>query len=524
MGALRENSYKRAAAYLEDKVAEKWALLLGNSDDETCGNEPRRNIQNGAFGNEIRINGSAENTDPGDLADTPDFVLLLDNTGRDSMDLYASFKSTGKSFFAAVLSDDGFIPGEMESVYGFFLGYRAGTSYEGKPRYFNGIRVPKYWEISGTGRGGKITDMSHERGRIFYAEPSHKRYVKTVDYYDEKGIVRFSDHYNRYGALYSRTAFSAGGERINRSFFSADGKEIIVENFVTRDIILNYKGKILIFKNKTEFAIFYLKERGLSGRRLFYNSLSYPFFVSEDLPKETGGDILFWQEDIKDDIPGNMKIILNGRSSRTGRIVVQNRSSYEKLRASGANMDMITLLGFVYPFERENRYGRDILIGTNSDNIACLDEITAAVKDCRFHIAALTEMSAKLMAFGDRENVILYPGVSMAKLDELFAGCDIYLDINHENEIVSAVRRAFLNNMLILAFRETLHDGIYTEKGHIFGKDEPDRLTALLTSALNDRAVMEQSIRSQREHALLADEAAYKTLIKDADSYKDQIL
>ncbi|MCR5733535.1 MAG: accessory Sec system glycosylation chaperone GtfB [Lachnospiraceae bacterium] len=522
-GKFQENAFKTAACYLTEEVSKRWIELLGTDaerkeDPGTDGNGP-----------DAATSCAGDLTNPIIDREPPaaDFVLLLDNTGRESVDLHASFKSIGASFFSCVINDDGFAPDGIESVYGYFLGYPEGKEHPGKPRYFNRIEVPGYWEISGTGRGGRITDMSHERARIFYAEPAHKRYVKIVDWIDGSGIVRSSDHYNKNGCLFARTAFNSKGERVNRSYFSKDGNEIIVENFVTKDIILNFDRQVRMFKNKTELVIFYLEKRKLDDKRIFYNSLSYPFFVSEDLKGRGRGDILFWQEEIKDDIPGNMQIILGGRSACTESIAVQKRRAYDKMAALKADMGMVRLLGFVYPFARPNRYTREILICTNSDNIACLSEITERLSSFRFHIAALTEMSSKLMAYGDRKNVILYPGVSMGKLDELFDRCDLYLDINHENEIVSAVRRAFLNNMLILAFRETLHDGVYVEDSHIFSEAEPEGLIAFagalagngraggeyMETGLMDKELVDRELARQREHALCAEEDMYRQII-----------
>ena len=102
--------------------------------------------------------------------------------------------------------------------------------------------------------------------------------VKVVDWLDERGVVRASDHYNRFGALYARTVFNEKGQRVNKSYFSADGKEKIVENYVTKDIILNDGEQILFFQNKTEFALYYLEKTGQTQSTLFYNSLSIPFF------------------------------------------------------------------------------------------------------------------------------------------------------------------------------------------------------------------------------------------------------
>lgn len=439
-----------------------------------------------------------------------DIVLLFDNYMLDSRNLHTSFRQAGYDCLAAVIEDDGFLPDGVLSVYGYFLGSFEGKSgVPGKPRYFNQISVPDYWEISGTNSIGKIHDLYRERGRIFYAEPAHKRLVKIVDWYNEDRVVRSSDHYNRYGALYARTTFNAKGQKVNKSYFSAEGREVIVENFVTKDIVLNESDKVRIFQSRTDFVVYFLEKAGLSGKRMFFNSLSTPFFVSNKLGTKEKRDILFWQESVGQEIPGNMQMIFDGQARRTEQIMVQKRQSYEKLLALGAPLEKIHRLGFIYSFEKENHHRPQALICTNSDRIEQCGEIVKALPKMHFHIAAITEMSSKLLSLGAFDNVSLYPGVKMSILDDLFQLCDYYLDINHESEIVSAVRRAFLHNQLIVAFRETLHQVDYVAEDHVYPAAEAGRMVADLKAVMNSGEVLDVYLKKQRETAMAESIGSY---------------
>lgn len=445
---------------------------------------------------------------------TNDMILLMDYYSVEGQDLETSLRLAGYDCPTMVIEDDGFLPDGVESVYGYFLGdFSKAKNVLGRPRYFNEIEVPDYWEISGNNTSGKVHDLYRERGRIFYAQPEHKRLVKVVDWLDERGIVRSSDHYNRFGALYARTIFNAQGKKVNKSYFSAEGKEMIVENFVTGDIVVNDGEKVKFFHTKTDFVVYFFRRAKLKQTRIFFNSLSTPFFVSEKLHSPTKRDVLFWQEPIWDSVPGNMQIILRGEATRTANIMVQKREAYDKLLALGANPDMVHRLGYIYPFQRENGHGLDALICTNSDNIAHCTKLVQELPQIHFHIAAITEMSSKLMAVGENDNVSLYPGVKMGVLDELFTQCDLYFDINHENEIVSAVRRAFMNNQLIFAFRETLHNGEYVAREHIYSESEPDRLIADVRKVMEDSKLIEEHLKLQREYAMAENEETYQNQV-----------
>jgi accessory Sec system glycosyltransferase GtfB len=122
-------------------------------------------------------------------------------------------------------------------------------------------------------------------------------------------------------------------------------------------------------------------------------------------------------------------------------------------------------------------------------------------------------MSAKLMSIGNYENVTLYPGVKMPMLDELFEKCDIYLDINYESEIVSAVYRAFLQNQLIMAFRETMHRAQYVPELHRYELGEVDRMAADIRAIMGDSAKLEAHLAGQRRYAMAEEAQEYSDLL-----------
>lgn len=446
----------------------------------------------------------------GNNTQSDNVVLLFENYRSDSRNLHTSFQQAGKRYPVAVIEDDGFLPEDVTSVFGFFLGdFKTAENIPGKPRFFNQIVVPKYWEISGTNTNGKIHDLNKERGRIFYAEPTHKRMVRLVDWLDDKGVVRSSDHYNKYGALYARTIFNAKGQKVNKTYFSPEGKEIIMENYVTRDIILNEGNVVKIFRSITDFVCYFMEKSGFSQKRIFFNTLSIPFFVSQRMPAGEKGDVLFWQEDERPDIPGNMQVIFDGNATRTSKVMVQKKASYEKLIALGAPGDMVHKLGNIYPFKKQNGGQPNALICTNSDRIAQCQRLVEALPQLQFHIVAITEMSSKLMSMEAYPNVTLYPGVKMNVAQELFEKCDYYLDINHEGEILSAVQTAFLHNHLILGFKETLHNPAYIANEHVFNIADVDKMISALRAVLADRKALNMCVERQHTSALLEDKNKY---------------
>lgn len=434
--------------------------------------------------------------------ETDNIILLFDNYGSDSQNLHKSFKQSGKNYPVVIIEDHGFLPEGVMSVYEYFLGdFPVGENVTGKPRYFNQIKVPQFWEISASNSGGKVHNLNKERGRIFFAEPKHKRFIKVVDWLDDRGVVRSSDHYNKHGALYARTVFNNKGQRVNKSYFSADGKEIIMENYVTKNIILNDGDIVKIFPNKTEFVKYFMIKAGYANHRVFFNTLSTSFFAEQGMAPNGMDDVLFWQEPIGDEIPGNMRVILNGNTARNVKIMVQKKAAYEKMLALGVAPERIQSLGYIYPFEKENGHKQEVLICTNSDRIAECERLVSALPKMHFRIAALTEMSSKLMSMEKYSNVTLYPGVKVKVLEELFKKADYYLDINYESEIVAAVQQAFLHNHLILGFKETLHNPNYIATEHIFDIAHTEDMIRLLECVSEDEEQMKLHLEKQHQTA-----------------------
>ena len=301
-----------------------------------------------------------------------DIVLFFDFFSQGSQDLYNSFINSKIEVEAVCINDDGFLPDGIVNPFEWFCGdFSKCDKIKGKPLYFNEVPIPDFWEISGTNSEGRVKDFSRDCAKIFYAEPKHKRYVKVVDWLDENGVARFCDHFNKYGAFYARTTLNKDGKRVFKTYFDVNGRDVLVENFVTGGIILNEINHIQMFKSRTEFLAYFMKKTGFDKKRLFFNSLSTPFFVSNALSQnEAGkGDILFWQETIYDSIPGNMRYIFDGKATRCAHVIVQDLISYEKLIGLGVKADMLSKLGFVYSFEKENTGMPKALICTNTENV-----------------------------------------------------------------------------------------------------------------------------------------------------------
>ena len=448
----------------------------------------------------------------GECAWENEMILLFDSYDEESRFWHESIKRAGYDHVAIVVQEDDFLPDGIFPAYDLILGNCRDKVR--KERYFNEIAVPDSWDIHvGSDESGSVFFQREEKGKIYYVEAEKKRLVKAVDWYDRKGVVRFRDHYNRYGDLCARTVYDNQGKPMSKTWFSSLGQEIIVENLVSGDIILNDEGREMLFQKKRDVIIYYFKKLGFAEKRFLINSLSTPLFILTGLPgTEEKRDLLFWQGAIGDEIPGNMQWILNGGSGRIGKIIVQRTDTYEKLIQLGAKKEMLYKLGFIYPFQKENRHKLKALICTRFDKIEHSRELIEALPDMHFHIAAPTVMSPLLTDLEKYGNVSLYPAVAADVLEQLFQDCDYYFDINYYGEFASANYRAFLHNQLIFAFEETVHEKDYVAEEHIYPNTEFEVMKADVKSIMSDDALMEWHLDRQHKRAAAEDQERYRRI------------
>ena len=435
-------------------------------------------------------------------------IQLFDVYNQESQDLHYSLTEAGLSDLAVVIEPDGFLPDGVVSPFTYYLGYDSG-----KPLYFNQVPVPDFWEIAGNNQFGTINDLNQERAVIHFADGLQARLVKKVEWKTPAGRIFQVDHYNRFGACFAKTTFDASGQAIMTSYRDVDRKEVVLENHVTGDILLTLEGQGLRhFSGRVAFIIDFLQGLNLNLDHILFNSLSTSFLTSFHFPEKSGQDILVWQEPVHDDIPGNMQLILENDQLRAKTIIIPDYATYERaLQLTDEKFHhKFSHLGYHYHFKRDNFVRPDALIVTNSDQLEQVEKLVESLPSVTFRIAAVTEMSSKLLDMLRYPNVVLYQNASPQKIQELYQLSDIYLDINHSNELLQAVRQAFEHNLLILGFNQTVHNRLYIAPDYLFESSEASALIETIKLALSDVDQMRQALGKQGQHANYVDLVRYQ--------------
>jgi len=322
-------------------------------------------------------------------------IQLFDVYNQESQDLHYSLTAAGLSDLAVVIEPDGFLPDGVVSPFTYYLGYDSG-----KPLYFNQVPVPEFWEIAGDNQSAIINNLCQERAVIYYADGLQARLVKKVEWKTPAGRIFQVDHYNRFGACFAKTTYDILGQAIMTSYRDVAQKEVVLENHVTGDILLTLEGQGLRhFSDRVVFVIDFLQGLKVNLDHLLFNTLSTSFLTSYHFPEKSGQDILVWQEPLQDHIPGNMQLILENDQLRAKTIIIPDYATYERaLQLTDEKFHhKFNHLGYHYQFKRDNFVRPDALIVTNSDQLEQVEKLVESLPRVTFRIAAVTEMSAKLM-------------------------------------------------------------------------------------------------------------------------------
>lgn len=411
-----------------------------------------------------------------------------------------------------VMDDNGFLPDDVISPYKFFANYK--QFKDDTPTFFNEVNIPPLWEIAGNQNIAEIIDNGKVRGRIFYREHFKNRIVNFVEWFDEKDRLRSVDHYTKEGVKFAQTVYDLEKTPILKTYVNREGKEVIYENFVTKDIVLDWKGQSYFFASKHDFIIFFLNQLDIDISKIIINSLATPFFVLyySDFVKQA---VLFWQENSESHVPGNMELLLDKEHCQTS-VIIPDKQEYERIisHIEANYIDSIQSAGYLYNYQRNNKYTKRILNLTNSDDIPYIEELIKLHPEFEFHIGAITEMSSKLLNLEQYSNVVLYPTVTPKTVDRLFKKCDIYLDVNHGGEILNALERAMLNNQLILGYKETIHRPSFVADDNIISMQHYHDLSNILNIIVKNKEQFKERLKQQKLHNNQIDKRQFKKTLK----------
>jgi accessory Sec system glycosyltransferase GtfB len=361
-------------------------------------------------------------------------------------ELMQSLATAGISVTPVFVHYDGELPNEALCPFTTYTG----IELKGDPLFFNEVPIPVWCEIrQGHEVYGEILRDDYAIGKIRY-EANSFRQVESVDWFLPDRTIGHTDCYDRYGNHYATTYYSNGVAY--QTVYRGPGEWEIEVNHVSRVVMMRSPSSVLTFETLTDFVSYFIDDQRLAHDRVLINSLSYPLFVMRRSARKPN-TTLFWQEAMPDDVPDNMATELE-QPKALSRIVFFDERLLQKVADRYLDTDVdLTYLSHLGQFADKHGYDpRRAFTLTNTDDIPGLVELLEAFPDLTFSVAALTLMSEKLHALGQRyANLTLLPTINHKGIAEELEKASVYLDINAGAHVLEVVKAAYYLNLVVFA-------------------------------------------------------------------------
>ena len=350
---------------------------------------------------------------------------------------------------------NGFLSNEILNPFAHLIG---AVNLPDKALHYNQIKVPEFYEIRNlNGAKAEILQGDNVMGYIYYAAHGH-RLVREVVWLNRKGIPTMASRYNRQGFKYADVLYNFEGKEAKILYFNAEGQKVLTMDMASRVVITENQ----VFLNLAEFVKDYLQKLDFDYDEILINSLSTPFFVTNQLPDQRSS--LYFQETIRQEIPGNMAMIMEGKTP-TARILFENATELEKVKKLAIDRKAdLAYLGAIENFKRQNTFRPSFLTITRSDQILYDEAIAETLEkiNAKWTIAAPSEVSDKLRSFATKyRNVAIMEAIRPQQVQKLFSDHDIYLDFNQGTDWENVVERAYLEGMLVISDMKTAKNSVY---------------------------------------------------------------
>lgn len=408
--------------------------------------------------------------------------LLLNTTLCENVDDYAM-----------VLEDNPFLPSNMMSIYEYHLNRFEKSKLLEKDLFYVFLDIPKYWEVRSWGNNGAIFNNGKRVATIYFKEPKEKRYISSIEWNKENGVVYKRDFYNRYGIVYCSEFLIDNGVSVSKVYYTSEHQEVININLTNGTVTLFENGIVNhVFSSIDDFEKYtfkvILKDCGLG----VLTSIKQLQWAIETDKNDVKWSVVLW--DIKDiEECQNRQLHYELKSSLH---ILNNYNTREYQINIAKNEKSTYCTRGYYP---KTKGTSDILIYTASDQLHGIQKLVEYLPEFNFHIAANTAMSTKLIELSKYQNVFLYPGIYKSEIRRLYAQCDYYLDINMGREVNNAVIVAHLNNLLVLGFVHTLHNKCYMLEECMFESNEEELMIQKIKLLKNSQEELESLTIKQQE-------------------------
>lgn len=419
-------------------------------------------------------------------------IVFFDEYCHDTDYLIDTLENVIGEHEGVVLTDTLNLPDTYNSIYDYYLRKNDTAQWSKKDIFYVFLDIPKYWEVRADNLEGIIVNNNKTMAKVHFKSPLLKRNVESVDWLREDGTVYKKDIYNKYGFVYRREFFDKGGSVLSKSYYTSSAREIININCTNGCVCLMEEGRTThVFGSVEDFESYAICDIVVDSSVIFTSVKQAKGYMNYHNNFDGCSAIALWK---KDEITKCTNESLHTKLNCPLYMFCKDGEMYSN------NIDQneysFTFSKVNYPSVNGNG---EALIYTWLDNLNGINELIAKVPEVKFHIAAKTNVSQKLMDMSMKDNVIIHPAVTSQEIKELFEKCDFYLDINAGNEVDDAIITACMNGMIVMGCEGYLHNRVYMLEENIFSADEVDNLSQKLRHLAQNKEELELIVSRQQE-------------------------
>lgn len=373
-----------------------------------------------------------------------------------------------------------------------------------KELYYAFIDIPQYWSVRADELNGAIYDNKTKKANIYFKNPKEKRMVSRVDWIDRNNTVYRIDYYNKYGYKYCSENVK-GGNVISREFYDRNGDIKVIEQTVSKTYTtLGTANSPRSYRGFADYLEAYLKSNEIYDENIW--------LTSDEILNKFAGDYGNFKISYLPQNRLNSDLTETNQTNKAFRILcIEEQQVNWYKENSDCKCDRL----YLYFENNESKFGKkEAFIITETDQLEYIEQLINDFPEIIFHIAASTIMSDKLTRLDINNNVELYPCITEQKRKELFERCDVYLDINHYRELYNAVNQALINNMLILAFDNTVHSKELYPMENIFDSSNYVKMKEALKNIITSQTIFNEYIDRQKKQLK---QLAAKVVMGDTD-------
>lgn len=373
-----------------------------------------------------------------------------------------------------------------------------------KELYYAFIDIPQYWSVRADELNGAIYDNKTKKANIYFKNPKEKRMVSRVDWIDRNNTVYRIDYYNKYGYKYCSENVKCGNV-ISREFYDRNGDIKVIEQTVSKTYTTLGTGiSPRSYRGFADYLEAYLKSNEIYDENIWV--------TSDEILNKFAGDYGNFKISYLPQNRLNSDLTETNQTNKAFRILCGEEQQVNWYKEnSDCKCDRL----YLYFENNESKFGKkEAFIITETDQLEYIEQLINDFPEIIFHIAASTIMSDKLTRLDINNNVELYPCITEQKRKELFERCDVYLDINHYRELYNAVNEALINNMLILAFDNTVHSKELYPMENIFDSSNYVKMKEALKNIITSQTIFNEYIDRQKKQLK---QLAAKVVMGDTD-------